>query len=157
MLLNWLLDEEVLREIELPILRVRWLDPQYIDLTPIFEDPEIRSGRLWFRGDENNIYVGVGRTKMPLKLVGSSFETGQVPVDSSIVTVIIGGQSKRLSIILLNMGSSIVYIGPSPKVSSSTGIPLLPHNALALNYSGAIYAISSSGTNVVAYLALLMS
>lgn len=156
MLLNWLLDEEVLREIELPILRVRWLDPQYIDLTPIFEDPEIRSGRLWFRGDENNIYVGVGGTKMSLKLVGSSFETGQVPVGTS-VTVIIGAQSKRLSIILLNMGSSIVYIGPSPKVSSSTGIPLLSHIALALNYSGAIYAISSSGTNVVAYLALLMS
>lgn len=155
MLLNWLLDEEVLREIELPILRVRWLDPQYIDLTPITADPVITSGRLWFRGDVNNIYVGVGSTKMPLKLVGSSFNTGQVSVGTS-VTLIKDANSNRLSVILLNMGSTIVYIGPSSKVSSSTGIPLLQNTALALNYTGAIYGISSSGTNVVAYLELML-
>ena len=78
-------------------------------------------------------------------------QTGQVTVTGA-ATLISAAYPSRSGIVLVNTGASTVYIGESNLVTTSTGCPLLASTSLSFSTTGAIYGITSGGSDVVGWL-----
>jgi len=80
-----------------------------------------------------------------------AIQTGQVTVTGS-VTLISAAYPSRSGIVLVNTGGTTVYIGENANVTISTGCPLLASTSLSFSTTGAIYGITSGGSDVVGFL-----
>lgn len=79
--------------------------------------------------------------------------TGQVTITST-ATNIIAQNTARQGVVITNSSATItVYVGTSG-VTSSTGLPLTPGQAITLPTTAAVYAIASSTSGTVGYLEL---
>jgi len=72
---------------------------------------------------------------------------------AATATQIIASNTNRKSIVVQNRGLSTVYVGGDNTVASTSGFTLDVNESLNLSdYSGAIWGITASGTNIVNYL-----
>jgi hypothetical protein len=78
-------------------------------------------------------------------------QTGQVSVTGA-ATPIVTQYSSRSGITIVNTGATTVYIGENSSVTTATGYPLVSGASVSFSTTGAIYGITSGGTNVCGYL-----
>lgn len=86
-------------------------------------------------------------------MAAPSFNAGQVSVGSS-ATKIVGGNESRHTVVITNLGSTAVYIGPNANVTSSNG-QLLPGSvgaSISIPTSGPVYGVASTGSQTVSFL-----
>lgn len=78
------------------------------------------------------------------------FATAQVSV-AATATLIAAGRNQRNSITVTNTTAVAIYLGNSSGVTTSTGtlLPGVIGASLTLPYDGAVYGISSTGSNTV--------
>lgn len=82
---------------------------------------------------------------------------GQVTVPSGTATLVIPTNSSRLSLIIFNNGSSFIYLGGDPSITSQTGLPIDSGNSYyedsggQRTYLGPYYITSENSTNDVRY------
>ena len=96
---------------------------------------------------------GIISTSLPVVLPAiSNIATGQVAPTTS-ATLIANARTGRQSIAIVQNGTTPVYLGTSG-VTSSTGILLTGTlgAAISLDYQGAIYAITASGTGSISFV-----
>ncbi len=95
----------------------------------------------------------VGPDGSPAGAVGaSSGATGQVSV-ANTATQIVAARATRREVLIVQGGTTDVYIGYSSGVTTATGV-LLPGSAgaaLTLKTTSAVYGIVASGTDSVCY------
>lgn len=86
-------------------------------------------------------------------MAGNSFSTAQVTVGATS-TLIAARRDGRAAVTVLQTGTTAVYIGASPSVSSSTGIPLLgtAGASITIPASGDVYGIVGAGSQLVGVL-----
>lgn len=76
---------------------------------------------------------------------------------SDTASKIVSAETNRHSLILVNVGTETVYIGPDSSVTAANGIPLLQDASYEADsggvklYMGDIWAITSSGTADLRY------
>ncbi len=88
----------------------------------------------------------------PAESGAAHFGYNQVTVSSSVATQIVGTNSTRRAVVIVNNDSSIaIYVGDA-SVTTSTGLKLAPGAALSAPLIGAIYAKAASGSPVASYL-----
>jgi len=93
-----------------------------------------------------NISEGVGRGATG---AGGSF--GQQDVSTSAVEVV-AANDDRLSVLVQNTGSETIYVGFDATVTAANGVQVAAGGTYADGtYSGAVYAITSSGTSDVRF------
>ena len=80
-----------------------------------------------------------------------AIQTGQATVTSA-ATQIVPQYSSRSGIVLLNTGSSTIYIGENNAVTTDTGYPLLASTSVSFSTTGAIYGITATGSSVLGWL-----
>ena len=78
-------------------------------------------------------------------------QTGQVTVTGSATQILLPFPS-RSGATIVNTGGSTVYIGENNSVTISTGYPLLASSSISFSTTGAIYGITSGGSDVVGWL-----
>jgi hypothetical protein len=71
-------------------------------------------------------------------------------------TLIVGANTQRRNLTIVNDGSSTIYIGPDSSITTSNGIPLYGRQGRAEDripegYQGDVYGIIGSGTADVRY------
>lgn len=82
---------------------------------------------------------------------------GNVTVGSGTATLVVPANTQRLSLIITNNGSSSIYVGDDPLVSSTTGITIesggnyTEDSGGQRTYLGDYYAISEDSTNEIHY------
>lgn len=83
--------------------------------------------------------------------VGATLNTAQVSV-ANVATLILASNANRKKLLLVNNGSTSVYIGNSG-VTTTTGQLLLGMAGypLPIYFTGAVYGISSSGSQTISY------
>ena len=80
-----------------------------------------------------------------------------VTVGSGSAVLLVSANSLRLSLIIVNNGSSSIYIGDDPSVSTATGLVIGSGEKLQEDsggqrtYLGNYYAISEDSTNDIRY------
>lgn len=80
-----------------------------------------------------------------------AIQTGQVNVTAA-ATQIVAVYSSRSGIVLVNTGGTTTYIGENANVTTATGYPLLASASVSFSTTGAVYGITSGGTNSIGYL-----
>ena len=78
-------------------------------------------------------------------------QTGQATV-TGVATQIVPAYPSRSGIVIINTGATTVYIGENASVTTSTGFPLLASTSVSLATTGALYGITSGGSDIVGYL-----
>jgi hypothetical protein len=78
-------------------------------------------------------------------------QTGQVSVTGA-ATQIVPQYSSRSGIVIVNTGSTTTYIGENAAVTTATGFPLLASTSVSLATTGALYGITSGGSNLLGWL-----
>jgi hypothetical protein len=78
-------------------------------------------------------------------------QTGQITVTGT-ATLISAAYPSRSGIVLVNTGSTTVYIGENASVTALTGCPLLASTSLSFSTTGAVYGITAGGSDVVGFL-----
>lgn len=83
---------------------------------------------------------------------GQNINTGQVSV-ANTATLIIAARTARMDALIVNSGTTDVFIGGSG-VTTTTGTLLkgIPGAALAVNSKAAIYGVVASSTQTVSFL-----
>jgi hypothetical protein len=81
----------------------------------------------------------------------SSITTGQA-ILTGAASQIVPAYPSRSGIVLVNSGANTVYIGENNTVTISTGIPIAAGSSLSLATTGALYGITSGGSDVVGWL-----
>jgi len=82
---------------------------------------------------------------------------GKVTVGSGSAALIVSANTLRLSLIIVNIGSSFIYIGDDPSVSSATGLGIDAYQSYAeasggqRMFLGDIYGIAEDHINDVRY------
>lgn len=85
---------------------------------------------------------------------------GQVTVGTGSAALVVSANTLRLSLIIVNNGNSLIYLGNDSLVTSSTGLPIntvdssggyFEDNGGARTYLGDYYAISQDSTNDVRF------
>jgi hypothetical protein len=82
---------------------------------------------------------------------------GQVTVGSSTALLVVAQNTKRLSLIIFNNGSSFIYLGGDSLITTNTGLPLDASTSYyedsggQRTYLGDYYAISEKSTNDIRY------
>ena len=83
---------------------------------------------------------------------------GNVTVTSGTSVLIVSANCARLSLIITNEGSSKIFLGSDPLVTSSTGVSVEAESGKYMEdsggtrmYMGNIYGISADSTNDVRY------
>jgi hypothetical protein len=74
---------------------------------------------------------------------------GQVGI--SAAAVIKAANANRAALLVKNAGSAIVYLGDA-SVTTGTGYPLFPGEAVGLPTKSAVYGVAASGTQTIGYL-----
>lgn len=80
----------------------------------------------------------------------ANFTPAQVSVTGT-ATLIVAARTGRASVTILNTGATAIYLGPTSGVTTSNGM-LLPGVAgasITLPYNGAVYGITTTGTQAV--------
>lgn len=97
-------------------------------------------------------------TPVPVRIVQESakearnFFTDQIGV-STVADAIVGKNEDRTSLMVKNLDANYtIYVGASKTTVSAMGYPLGPGEEISLNTSAPVYAVSPSGTVVVAIL-----
>jgi hypothetical protein len=82
----------------------------------------------------------------------SDFSTNQVSVGST-ATLIVAQNHGRLSVLITNLGTTAIYIGDSPSVTTSNGqlLPGVVGASISLPVTCAIYGISSGAAQSVSF------
>jgi hypothetical protein len=81
----------------------------------------------------------------------------QVTVGSGSAVLIVANNTKRLSLVIVNNGSSSIYMGGDSLVTISTGLAVQSNASFQEDsggqrgYQGDFWAISSDSNNVVCY------
>lgn len=78
-------------------------------------------------------------------------QTGQVSVTGA-ATSIVAVKSDRSGITIVNTGATTVFVGENATVTTATGYPLTAGASVSFSTTGAVYGITSGGTNIVGYL-----
>lgn len=88
----------------------------------------------------------------PVTRVGATLNTNQVSIGSTS-TLIIAANANRKRLVLINMGTTNVFIG-NTGVTIGTGQLLLgiAGYVIPLYFTGAVYGIVGTGTQTIAYL-----
>lgn len=79
---------------------------------------------------------------------------GEITVDSNTSIEIVAANPQRHSLLLVNMGAGVVYLGNNSSVTTATGLALVSSTNLAEDssgmklYSGAYFGISNTQTKV---------
>ena len=85
---------------------------------------------------------------------------GSVTVGTGSAVLIVSANTLRISIIIVNNGSSLIYLGDDSSISSTTGLPINTIDSSGgyyedsggqRTYLGPYYAISEDATNDVRY------
>jgi hypothetical protein len=81
----------------------------------------------------------------------------KVTVSSGTAQLVVPTNSSRLSLIIFNNGSSFIYLGGDPSITSNTGLPVDSGNSYyedsggQRTYLGSYYMTAQNGTNDVRY------
>lgn len=79
---------------------------------------------------------------------------GEVTVDSNTSIEVVAANPRRHSLLLVNMGVGVLYLGNDSAVTTATGLALVSSTNLAEDssglklYSGAYFGISNTQTKV---------
>jgi hypothetical protein len=103
----------------------------------------------------NSVTIGAGNIADSQRIVqgtASTFNTGQVSVGSS-ATEIIASNSSRISVVVVNNGTTNIFLGGSG-VTATTGQMLvgIAGYPMRIRSSAAVYGITSTGSQTVSYL-----
>jgi len=81
-----------------------------------------------------------------------NWDTGQVTV-SSTATQIVPARTTRRSVVIEQLGSTDVYLGPTSAVTTSDGFLLVGTKGgqFTVPWTGSVYGIVAAGTQAVAY------
>ena len=103
--------------------------------------------------DDGGNSITVDGTVSVTDATPSTLNCGQVDHDSNAQIIITGSGSNR-SVLIKNIGSKNVYIGPAA-VSTSNGYQLKPDAAVAMDTEATIYGVCGAGeTTTTCYLQL---
>jgi len=97
--------------------------------------------------------IGIARdsTVASTKLRGGTLNVSSISMNPNTTYTLIGSNSNRISVAVLNNGVGTLYIGPS---SSSLIWPVYPGQTIVLNYINALYGqMTATGTAVIMELA----
>jgi len=97
--------------------------------------------------------IGVARdsTVASTKLRGGTLNVSSITMNPNTAYTLIGSNSNRISVAVLNSGAGTLYIGPS---TTSLIWPLYPGQTIVLNYINALYGqTTATGTVVIMELA----
>lgn len=86
--------------------------------------------------------------------MSSSFATNQVTVQSTSATKIVAQNTGRKTVLITNLGSVAIYLGPNSNVTTTTG-QLLPGTAgasISIPSTSAVWGIAASATQAVSFL-----
>lgn len=79
------------------------------------------------------------------------FSTGQATMTGA-ASQIVPANASRSGIVLTNTGATTVYVVENTAGTTATGYPLAASASVAFSTTGAIYGITSGGSNVVGWL-----
>lgn len=85
--------------------------------------------------------------------MASSFNTNQVTVLATS-TLIVSGNNGRKAVVITNLGTTAVYIGPNSTVSTTNG-QLLPGTvgaSISIPQTGPVWGIAATGSEAVSFL-----
>jgi hypothetical protein len=97
--------------------------------------------------------IGVARdsTVASTKLRGGTLNVSSITMNPNTAYTLIGSNSNRISVAVLNSGAGTLYIGPS---TTSLIWPVYPGQTIVLNYINALYGqTTATGTVVIMELA----
>jgi hypothetical protein len=97
--------------------------------------------------------VGVARdsTVASTKLRGGTLNVSSITMNPNTAYTLIGSNSNRISVAVLNSGAGTLYIGPS---TTSLIWPVYPGQTIVLNYINALFGrTTATGTAVIMELA----
>lgn len=77
--------------------------------------------------------------------------TNQVAV-AATATQIVGARTTRSGVLIINPSAVIVYVGNTSGVTTANGAPIGPGNWITLPTTSAVFGISATGTNTVAFV-----
>lgn len=82
----------------------------------------------------------------------ANWDTGQVTVTST-ATQIVAEQTTRRSVVIEQLGSTDVYVGPTSAVTTGDGFLLVGTKGgqFTVPWTGAVYGIVAAGSQAVAY------
>ncbi len=86
--------------------------------------------------------------------MASSFNTNQVTVQSTSATLIVAKNTGRKAVVITNLGTVAVYIGPNASVTTSNGqlLPGVVGASLSIPSTSAVWGIAASSTQAVSFL-----
>lgn len=86
--------------------------------------------------------------------MASSFNTNQVTVQSSAATLIVAENFGRKAVLVTNLGTTAVYIGPNSNVSTSNGqlLPGVVGASISIPQTGPVWGIAASSTEAVSFM-----
>jgi hypothetical protein len=88
-----------------------------------------------------------------MKKLSEGFNTSQVSVGST-ATLISPDTAGRDEVTIMNLGSTVVYLGNSSAVTTATGFPLpgIPNATITMQATAPIYGIVAAGSQTVAVM-----
>lgn len=129
-----------------------------------FDGPNFTKLRLLSSTTQTvSLYVGRGEV-IDNRLVGNVDISGGIRLAGSLTTtygavtvgvaatLIKAANASRASIIVQNLGTVAIYVGPDAGITTANAIKVEPSNSATLDYQGTIYAISGSAGQDVRYL-----
>lgn len=85
--------------------------------------------------------------------MASSFGTSQVSV-AATATKIVGSNTGRKTVVITNLGTTDIYLGPDSTVTTSTGQLLAGTKgaSISIPQTGPVYGISSGSAQSVSFM-----
>jgi hypothetical protein len=74
-----------------------------------------------------------------------------VTIDTTRTAVRVAANAERRNVVLRNTGAVTFYIHKTSAFTLTDGLPVDPGQGFATDYTGAIYAATSTGTSVLNY------
>jgi hypothetical protein len=107
--------------------------------------------KLAYSADGSRTHVVADSAGLQVVERGATIDSGSASVTTSAAAVL-AADSTRRSVVLTNLGTDNVWIGDSG-VAANTGVKIIPGGSLTIDHAPtpAIYAVSSSGSQTVAY------
>ncbi len=105
--------------------------------------------------DANGHQAGIAANPLAVSATvapSATFNPGNPVSVSTTATLVVAARTGRSSITIENEGTTPVYIGNSASVTPTTSRVLLPGSvgaSITLNYTGAVYGITASGSQTV--------
>lgn len=108
---------------------------------------------------EGNLFVSIAGSENPASVIGTVKEQGASNVASGQVTItsagvqIVGIRATREAVVIVNLGTTPVYIGPVG-VTTATGVLLIGvvGAAVSIPTTAALYGIVASTSEAVSFL-----